>query len=362
MSDLDRLRELVRQLPPPQYESLVAVARKRRRRSALGVAAGAAAVVVLAVWIAPSLPGVAHTSQPVQQPSPSTVDGWTPDRIRAEGERMDYLAYRSGGPSPSSIDTTLYCTGQPIESGSPCDPYHYDPEQDQHWSLEVTQGGQSALFEVQGRPWIGDFDEDSILVEDGSLVQDGTTQAVRYRLLQADGTAVQLRMVSDLAPAIPGPDVMLIQDLDGYRNPRGIGPDQQEPPYLVDDGAGTIQPLDVPQEVEWWGPNVDEALWGATGCRVTWQQPDGNFDLHDADCRPRRNEFTDPDWPAFTDWLEPGRMAIVEKGNDGAPMVVHASVNWGTTWQRIELPFGNGSDPSLAERANALAAAFGRLG
>jgi len=62
----------------------------------------------------------------------------------------------------------LYCIGQPTPTGSPCDRYHpYDPEEDQHWALEVTHGGRSALFDVHGQPWARYFDEDSILVHDG---------------------------------------------------------------------------------------------------------------------------------------------------------------------------------------------------
>ena len=69
--------------------------------------------------------------------------------------------------------------------------------------------------------WIKVFDEDSVLVE------DGTDQAPRFRLLQADGTALELRLIGDLATAIPGPDVVLIEDLHPYR--LGMtGPDDPE--------------------------------------------------------------------------------------------------------------------------------------
>lgn len=283
-----------------------------------------------------------------------TLEEWTPERTRAEGSHVDFLASRS--PSPSGLDAELYCIGQAITSGSPCDRFHpYDPEEDQHWVVEVTQGGRSALFEVLGTPLVKDFDEDSLLIE------DGPDRAPRFRLLQADGTAVQLRQISDLAPAIPGPDLLLIQDLDVYR--RGmIGADgPQEPPYLVDDRAGTLQRLDVPAEIKWWGPNVDEFLWGGNGCRAIWQQPDGSFDHHDVDCQYSAGH-TDPGWnwgDGFAEWLEPGRMALVEWSEDGGPLVVHASLDRGATWHRIEVGQRNWNTTGVI--ADALADAMRQL-
>ena len=327
------VRHQVATVEPPGAD--VIAHRSRRGRVATGLAtlavlalSGVGLAVALQDDPAPAPLEVTHDPEPS---TTATVEEWTPERTRAEGSPVEFLAAR--GPSPSGLDAQLYCIGQAIPTGSPCDRYHpYDPEEDQHWALEVTQAGRSALFDVRGTPWAGDFDEDSL------LVQDGTGQAVRFRLLQADGTAVQLRVVSDLAPAIPGPDVMLIEDLDGYRSGM-IGPDGgQVHPYLVDDRAGTLQLLDVPEEIEWWGPNVDELLWGGNGCRAIWQQPDGSFDHHDG-CNNPLVGYTDPgwNWVDFEDWLEPGRMALVEWGENGEPRVVHASLDRGATWERIEI-------------------------
>jgi hypothetical protein len=342
VSEFTSLREAVdtlatRAVPPDFGELERRASRRGRRRVALGAAAGAAAVILSVGIAGGALSSGERTHPPVQQPSPtespSSAEEWTPERTRAEGLPLELLARRSG-PSPSGLDAQLYCIGEPITTGSPCDRYHpYDPREDQHWALEVTQRGRSALFDVRGTPAIGDFDEDSI------LVQDGTEQAVRFRLLQADGTAVRLRLLTGRAPAVPGPDVKLIQNLDVYRS--GMfgkdGPGWR--PYRVDERAGTLQLLDVPEEIEWWGPNVDEFLWGGNGCRVIWQQPDGGFDTHDTGCR-KPDGHTDPGWnwdDGYADWLEPGRMALVEWNNSGAPLAVHASLDRGATWERVDI-------------------------
>ena len=314
--------DVTQQVAAIERPSAGVIARRSRRGR---VATGLAALAVLAlagVGLAVALQDDPAPTplQVTDDPEPTTtaVDGWAPERTRDEGSPLELEAARSG-PSPSGLDAQLYCIGQAIPTGTACDrfPPVYHPEDEQHWALEVTQGGRSALFEVRGMPIVTDFDDDSL------LVQDGTDQAVRHRLLQADGTAVQLRVVSDPAPAVPGPYVRLIEDLDAHRSGM-IGPDSgQVHPYLVDDRAGTLQLLEVPEEIEWWGPNVDEALWGGNGCRVIWQQPDGSFDHHDG-CNNPLVGYTDPgwNWVDFADWLEPGRMALVEWGSEGEPRVV----------------------------------------
>jgi hypothetical protein len=334
MPDVDVLRELTAQFQRPGYDDLVAVARQRRRRSVLAATAGVAVVVLAVGVVAAGLADGRHAQEPAPQPSPTLADstaaseGWTPERTRDEGAAVDFL-----GSGPSGIDTQLYCLADAKSPDSPCDRYHpYNLEEDQHWAIEVTQGGRSAVFDVQGTPLAKDFDDDSILVEDGA---EG---AVRLRLLRADGTAVPLRVVDGLAPAAPGPDVTLIQDLDVYRSGM-IGPDDgtAEQPYLVDPEAGTLQLLDVPQEIKWWGPNVHEFLWGGNGCRVFWQQPDGSFDDHDADCGKTRNWLTDPGWnfAGFENWVAPGRLALAEYGSSGEAQAAHVSLDYGHTWQRI---------------------------
>ncbi len=62
--------------------------------------------------------------------------------------------------------------------------------------------------------------------------------------------------------------------------------------------------------IEWWGPKVDEFLWGWIGCCATWRRPDGSFDPHDVDWIHPEGSYSDPgwNWDGFADWLEPGRM------------------------------------------------------
>jgi hypothetical protein len=340
MPDLEVLRELTGQFERPQFDDLVAVSRKRRRRSALGAVAGVSAVVLAVGVTAAGLSDGQRAQEPIQQPSPSRIetpatgDDWSPERVRAEGSAVGFL-----GSGPSGLDAQLYCSGQAIPTGSPCDRYHpYDPAEDQHWAVEVTQGGRSALFEVRGTPLAKDFDEDSI------LVVDGPDHEPRFRLLSSDGTEVQLRVVSDLAPAVPGPDVVLIQALGTYRLGM-VGPDgPHEPPYLVDERAATLQLLDVPEEIKEWGPDVHESLWGTNGCRAFWQQPDGSFDHHDVECRdPGLTDLPVDYWDHLEDWTKPGRMLLLEHDTSGSPLVVHASLDGGATWQRIEIEDRNWS-------------------
>lgn len=299
------------------------LARNRRRTLVAGTVAAVAALIAGAAILATG---------------PSEDENLS--RAPAKGSPVNFLANRSA-PSPSGLDAQLYCTGKATPTGSPCDSYHpYDPAEDQRWTIEVTQEGRSALFDVRGTPFISDFDEDSL------LVQDGTEQAVRFRLLQADGTSMKLRLFDELAPALAGPDVVLIQALDVYRKGSFGSDGNSEHPYLVDDRNGTLQRLDVPPEIEWWGPNVDEFLWGGDDCRAFWQQPDGSFDHHDVDCKhPGASAPTDPGWNSdYADWLQPGRMAMVESNDDGEPLVVHASLDRGATWEQIDV-----EDPDSSE-------------
>jgi hypothetical protein len=315
-------------VPEVDLAAVRSTSRANQRRRVTVAAVAAVAVAVLTVGLAAAGLSQGHRAQePVHQPS---HDGWSPERIRAEGVPAHLPEFRDGA-SISGLDAHVYCVA------SSC--AFLDSEANRRWALEVTQGDQSSLFDVRGIPWGQDFDDDSI------LVQDGTDQAVRFRLLQADGTAVQLRIGSDPVPAVPGPGVMLIDALYVYR--RGmVGSDDGARPYLVDARAGTIRPLDVPEQVKWWGPNVDEFLWGGNGCRVYWQQSDGTFDHHDAGCPGNPHRFGD--WntnPAsegdegFAEWLEPGRMAIV-KWRARGPSVMIASLDRGSTWKRIEIDDG----------------------
>ncbi len=355
MSDLDVLRELVGQFRPPGYDDLVAVSRKRRRRSAVGAAAGAL-VVVLGVGLAgAAVTGGQRADAPVQDPSPtptetsSTSEEWTPERFRAEGS-PDVLI----PPTESGLTAIQYVACEGTCQGELRDR-----------ALEVSQNGQSAVFEVRGLEvsfapvWVTVFDEDSVLVQDA---ENGRPEGpVRYRLLQADGPAVQLQMVEDPAPAVPGPRVFVIDPYSAWS--RGsAGPDDHQDIYLVDDLAGTLRPLEVPEGIASWGPNVDEFLWGANGCRVTWQQPDGSFDQHDLDCRnPGLTDVPTDYWDYLDDWAAPGRMVLLEHSPDGVPLVLHASLDYGATWERIEVEDRNW-DGTIAQTGEAIADVLESLG
>jgi hypothetical protein len=351
MPDVDVLRELSGQFHRPGFDDLVAVSRQRRRRSVqAGAVAGVAAVVLLVGVTALGVGDGRRSPDPAPSPSetPTSIDGWTPEKVRAAG---DVLVDRFG-PAPSGLDAELYCVG---EQG--CDDFPPDlPGRTGHLALELTRDGRSVLFDVQGRPWAQYYGEDSI------LVQDGFDRSTRFRLLYANGTELTLRVVSDPAPAVPGPDVVLVQALDRARDfqvgPEGPGIE----PYLVDEGAGTLQPLDVPVEIKEWGPNVDEFLWGSNDCRAIWQQPDGSWDVHAVDCPAHGWTSVPVDyWSYLDEWVEPGRMLLLDRNSDGNPLAVHTSLDRGATWERVEVDF-SGYDGTIAQSGLAIAGALRPLG
>ena len=198
--------------------------------------------------------------------------------------------------------------------------------------IDVTQDGRSAAFDLHWyqQPWVRAFDEDSVLVQDPRLAH-ATSGPARLRLLQADGTAVELALRDPVA-AVPGPDVILIDAYDGW------GLDSGEP-YFIDDRAGTLRPLDVPKEVRYWGPNVDEFLWGITeDCRLVWAT-NGTFEERRLDCAGSRDYDWLEEFPPG--WLQPGRMAVVEETDaPAAATFVHVSLDTGATWQRIPVTDG----------------------
>jgi hypothetical protein len=332
MSDLAALREVADHVSPPAFEDLVAVARRRRRRSALGATAGVAALaLVVAVVLGVLLSRDDLSLVPAGEQSPTRTGAsaleWTPERIRELGSPGDVVP-----PTASGLTWRRYA----VCDSPPCPPYTSEP--DTHAALEVTQNGRTALFEVRGgaeQAFVTAFDDDSVLVQD----QDATDAPRRTRLLQADGTAVDLRTIGDPAPPVPGPDVVLI--------PRFALLPAFERPYLVDAQARTLRAVDSglrndgPDPVDrFWGPNVNEFLWGVDmQCQAFWAA-DGTFVGQRLDCAggdPRTSLPVD-DFPPG--WLRPGRMAVVEEGAPSTPNVLHVSLDRGITWLRFPITDG----------------------
>src|SRR5215211_7728636 len=128
---------------------------------------------------------------------PTTTDEvWSLERIRAEGSPENQTVTESG------ITTRAYVVCDGPRSACKSDPPLRVPYQ--HAALEVTQDGRSALFGVgaNGEDWAAGFDADSVFVMDdpddvGGL--GGDPEQVRYRLLRADGTEVQLQFINNPA-------------------------------------------------------------------------------------------------------------------------------------------------------------------
>jgi hypothetical protein len=268
---------------------------------------------------------------PTPTDSPSTDAVWSLERIRSEGSPENQTVTESG------ITTRAYVVCDGPRSACKSDPPLRVPYQ--HAALEVTQDGRSALFGVGANVqyWAAGFDADSVFVMDDPRDDAwGDPQRVRYRLLRANGTEVQLRLLDDPAPAIPGPDVFVID--------HGSEPDFDdfEHVYLVDEREGTLRPLDVPHllpddpsaiDARYWGPNVDEFLWFVDrSCSVSWATG-GTFEERRVDCAEGWDRaYMHDDW--FPDgWLQPGRMALVERNHDR--LFLHVSLDYGNTWQRI---------------------------
>ncbi len=301
-----------------------------RRRRMVSVAAAAAALVLTLGIVQVSLSDPLGIQEPASPPSKG--EQWTPDRIRAEGSLGDPQG--AIATTASGLTTLLY----QVCDGPSCD-YLDGPPEDLHVALEVGQAGRSAVFDFHftPQPWVRAFDEDSVLVQDAEY---GTPPGpVRFRLLDADGTAVELRLLDDPAPPVPAPGVIVI---DSYNSILA----GSEEPYLVDDRAGTLRPLAVPEDVRYWGPNADEFLWGVTDdCRVFWATR-GAFDEDRLDCSDSL-DFTygiaADDFPPG--WLRPGSMALAEQSDPGNVSFVHVSLDGGGSWQRVRV----GADEIVAD-------------
>lgn len=355
MPEVEGLRELTGQFQRPAFDELVTVSRTRRRRATLGAALAVSSAVVLVTMAVTILPDRQRAVEPAsptptESPSPSTSTEWTPERFREEGSSDVLIPTTDSGLTATQY---LACSGTCSGELS-------------NRALEVTQDGQSALFEVRGLGsswapvWVEVYDEDSVLVQDAA--EEGRPEGpVRFRLLQADGTAVELRPVDDPVPATPGPGVWVVDPYAAWGSGMS-GPEDHQSLYFIDGPAGTLQPLDVPSEVDAWGPNVDEFLWGADACRAIWQQPDGTFDFYDVDCvDPAVTDVPTDYWDHLDEWAAPGRMVLLEHDYDGVALALHASLDYGATWQRIEIE-NRESTGTIAETGRAIADALASLG
>jgi len=379
MSDLDVLRDLAGQVQPPAYADLVTVARRRRRRSTVGAAAVAATTVVVVTAVAAGVADrrgaepapVAPT--PSETESPGAMPSDTPDPTLSAKVTSQLRAIRDHGTLAPDSDVTLRDRGTGLGArlfygceGRSCTYVGYDAPPGTPRALEVTQDGRSALFDVAAVPATIDgdngqddvirgvlitvFDQDSVLVQD--VEQIGSEP--RFRLLQADGTSFTLRKLpGNPAPARLTADVRVVEDASASFDFVGHPDDLS----VIDARAGTIRPLDVPDErIHTWAAYGDLVLGTGEGCRVAWLTPDG--------LQQRRLDCADagPLFPLGSDlsegWMHPGRMAVIELdrhhtalANDDA-LVVHASLDQGATWQQI--PAGPGDGDWTGQIADAL--------
>lgn len=335
----------------------------RRRREVVVGAAAAAVIAVLGI-VAVTTGGLraADPVQPVQQgptPTVSSDDQWPLERIRAEGRVEDKQVTKSG----ITMRTYVLCDGTPECSPNTDGPIRREHE---HFAIEVTQDGRSALFRIGNSAMtvVTAYDDAMLLVMDPkpSMVDPFDPSQNSFRLVRADGTEIRLHVDSDPAPAVPGPGVVLINHYD-------INPDDDSTAsqivLVVDENEGTVRVLDMPQNIDMrrtWGPNLDEFLWFVTfNCDVHFWASNGTFETRQPGCTggfdpghyqtdesgDQTDDFGDPgngditwvngDW--FPDaWLEPGRMAFLERnflGPSDARLTLHVTLDQGATWQRI---------------------------
>ncbi|TNM41870.1 hypothetical protein FHP29_07780 [Nocardioides albidus] len=362
----DGLRATDDRLPAPDVDHALAAVTtgvRPHRREAVTALVAAAAVVAVVVGVLALTRGGEDPVRPVGPPTPTDAvrDAAAPDpplparltrrlrQIRDDGSRWPD---GSGSPSPPLLRDPA--TGLKVQlyglcDGGPC-PLDADMSQLQGTprALEVSDGSRSALFDVadavrfvvDGMWWLGvnarAFDGDSVLVQDVTRVGG----PIRFRLLQADGTAYTLRTVRDPAPARLAPGVVALERPAGRAGRQNL--------YLVDDRVATIRPVDVPDDRPRSWTAYDGLLLGvADACRLSWLTADG---LHERrlDCGPGGRLAAA--WTDLPDgWPRPGRMVVTEWVSHGSNLVnrweffVHASTDDGATWHRLPLGHDDGS-------------------
>ena len=301
------------------------VVRRRRRRAAF-TAGTLVAVVVVATQMG-GMPRSDRSIDPVLDPTDVQTDGrtaedpsWAPERIRAEGEPIDFVDGRD-----RALEARFWAVCEEPNRGATCDPGIYD-HRVVHFAFEVTVDGYrtSGVFGLNGGPGeipeiqLHPFDDDSVFVQDRSR-QGGTRH--RFRLLNADGATTDLTWLPTTAPAAPGPDLVATHG-------------EMAALARVDATAGTIQGLDLPAQVFGWATSAaDDLLWGvANGCVVYWQQPSGDFAHRDLDCRSPIPDLDIDRGPRAAAWFTAERMSVTELGDR---MALHVSLDGGANWRRI---------------------------
>ena len=354
----------------------------RERRHRYGVVASlaaAAAIVAVIVGVFASTGDGNRSQQPINPATPTktstrtaTPTPATPDPALSGQALRQLRTIRDEGTAADEGDSDVSvrdrATGLEVRlyygcEGPDCAAVGYDAVPGTPRALEVTQDGRSALFHVSDVPAIIDgdngvgdvirgvlvtvFDEDSVLVQDAERIGGKT----RYRLLQADGTSLTLRRVADdPAPARMSPVVTVVDDISMAFDFSGYHQDL----FVIDGRAGTMRPLDVPDDrIHTWAAYGALLLGTGDDCRVAWLTNDG-MQERQLDCT--RTGILQQVWKDSlpVGWMRQGRMAVVEWIGSRSRVVgksrwiVHASLDYGATWQRI--PIGGYGDGNVSER------------
>ena len=365
MSELTPLRDAVDTLAdqsmPPDFYSLKQRATRRRRTRVVFAAAAAAVLAGSTVAVAGLVDERAVA--PVEQPM--TDDVWPLERIRAEGtvEQEDVTQSGITVRLYGRCDEGMRAPDVPESVESVCGPNVDGPirRTHSHFALEVSQDGQSALFSGEGeQPYVVTaYGEDAVIVMDGEPgigVDPADPSYGRYRLLRADGTETTLQLEADPAPAVPGPDVVVI-DRAEYEG-EGIAAIQFA--FRLDERAGTLQRLDVPRNDlrmvgNSWGPNTNEALWfvQSIDCRVD-RIVDGTVESHQVCGDDFKGHWydslvsVDADWIP-DGWLTPDRMVVLQES--GGELTLHVSLDQGATWNHIPVSDEQAISETLTSRS-----------
>jgi hypothetical protein len=323
--DLERLRELARQVQPPAFGTLVDVARRRAARLRWAALGGAAlCVVVLAAGV---LLGSADGPPPPEPPQPAEAASWTPEQIRYHPEAVraptTYADVdRKGVAARVWMVCVARCRGWDRTIAMERDVTGLGFEV--RWTVEVTRDDfeTSVLVPEFGKPGRVSFWRDELFVV--AQPQDGTDCCEEARhVVSADGDVVELALAEPAEPR-PQPGLTL---LDGEL-------------VVIDLDAGTFADVVLPflaGAVEWAPPTT--WLWGLSGHSnpagdrqtfgAVWQEPQGYFRQHRLAAGPVSVEIEPVD--------ELGRMAFTEEHWDTGQLAVHLSEDRGRTWQRIEV-------------------------